>query len=107
MDHVGLKIGVGTQPDFSALEDLVEEDFQAGGVKVSAKRKKLLQSSLATRIDCANPVVNKLYKPGKAESDPQRGLYEIAEEGKPAVVACEADPDLCETEHVPLLEQGA
>ena len=50
--------------------------------------------------------MNKLYKAGKAEPDPLRDLDETVEEGKPAVVAYEVDPDLRETEHSPRLKDG-
>ena len=50
--------------------------------------------------------MNKLYKAGKAEPDPLRGLDETVGEGKPAVVVYEVDPDFRETERLPRLKDG-
>jgi type I restriction enzyme M protein len=38
--------------------------------------------------------------------DPIRGLFEVTIRGKPQVVEYEPDPDLRDTEQVPLLEDG-
>ncbi len=65
--------------------------------------KKLKES--AGRADDAPPVIKKIYKKGTAP-DPLRGLFEAMIGGKPAVVEYEPDPDLRDTEQVPLLEEG-
>ena len=39
-------------------------------------------------------------------ADPLRGLFAATIDGKPAVVEYEPDPDLRDTEQVPLLEEG-
>ena len=93
-------IGVDPPPDSSAWMDKVEEAANARGLKLSANRKQLLARSLATRSDCANPVVNWLSKAGKAGPDPLRGLHETADSGKSAVVAHEVVPDLRKTDHL-------
>jgi type I restriction enzyme M protein len=59
----------------------------------------------AERADRAPPVIRKIHKKGTA-ADPLRGLFEAIIAGKPAVVEYEPDPDLRDTEQVPLLEQG-
>ena len=41
------------------------------------------------------------------DADPLRGLFPAADGGKPAVVEYEPDPDLRDTEQVPLLEEGS
>ncbi len=56
--------------------------------------------------ETAPPVIKKIYKPGKAEPDPLRGLFEATIDGKRCVVECEPDSDLRDTEQVPLLEPG-
>lgn len=59
----------------------------------------------AERADDAPPVIRKIHKKGTA-ADPLRGLFEATIAGKPAVVEYEPDPDLRDTEQVPLLEVG-
>ena len=59
----------------------------------------------AERADEAPPVIRKIQKKGMA-ADPLRGLFEVTIASKPAVVEYEPDPDLRDTEQVPLLEDG-
>jgi len=51
-------------------------------------------------------VISRVHKPGKAEADPLRGLFEAAVDGKLRVVEYEPDPELRDTEQVPLMEEG-
>jgi type I restriction enzyme M protein len=53
----------------------------------------------------APPVIRKVHKKG-AKPDPLRGLVEAMLDGKPGVVEFEPDPDMRDTEQVPLLEPG-
>ena len=57
------------------------------------------------RADDAPPVIKKIYKKGTA-AEPLCGLFETTIKGKSAVVEYEPDPDLRDTEQVPLLEAG-
>ena len=57
------------------------------------------------RSEDAPPVIKKVHKRG-TEPDPLRGLFPANVKGKPAVVEYEPDPDLRDTEQVPLLEVG-
>ena len=84
----------------------VETDISEHGVKLTAKRKKLLQASLAARDEAAEPVIKKIHKPGKMAPDPIRGLVESTVKGKRRVVEYEPDSELRDTEQVPLLEEG-
>ena len=68
------------------------------------KEVKALKET-AERADYAPPVIRKIHKKGAA-ADPLRGLFEATIGGKPAVVEYEPDPDLRDTEQVPLLEDG-
>jgi len=70
----------------------------------SPKEIKALKES-AERADDAPRVIRKIHKRGTA-ADPLRGLFEATIDGKPAVVEYEPDPDLRDTEPVPLLEDG-
>src|SRR5207247_7399421 len=59
----------------------------------------------AEHADDAPPVIKKIHKKG-AVPDPLRGLLAVTIVGKPGVVEYEPDPDLRDTEQVPLLEEG-
>ncbi|WP_447965609.1 type I restriction-modification system subunit M [Nitrospira sp. Ecomares 2.1] len=58
-----------------------------------------------TRADDAEPVIKKIHKKG-TKLDPLRGLFSATIQGKPAIVEYEPDPDLRDTEQIPLLEEG-
>src|SRR5205823_8291072 len=70
----------------------------------SPKEIKTLKET-AERADDAQPVIKKIHKKGTAP-DPLRGLFPATIDGKPAAVEYEPDPDLRDTEQVPLLEEG-
>jgi type I restriction enzyme M protein len=70
----------------------------------AAKDLKALKES-AARADDAPPVLKKIHKRGTA-ADPLRGLFAATIDGKPAVVEYEPDPELRDSEQVPLLEEG-
>jgi type I restriction enzyme M protein len=69
-----------------------------------AKEIKELKEA-AERVDDAPPVIRKIHRKG-TEPDPLCGLFEATIKGKPAVVEYEPDPDLRDTEQIPLLEEG-
>jgi type I restriction enzyme M protein len=58
------------------------------------------------RDENAPPVIVKIHKPGKVQPDPLHGFFEATIGGKKCVVEYEPDPDLRDTEQVPLLEEG-
>jgi len=70
----------------------------------AAKELKSLKDS-AERAEDAPPVLRKVHRKG-TPADPLRGLFEATVAGKPAVVEYEPDPDLRDTEQIPLLEEG-
>ncbi len=70
----------------------------------SPKEIKDLKAS-AERTEDAPPVIKKIHKNGTAPN-PLRGLFETTISGKPAVVEYEPDPELRDTEQIPLLEEG-
>jgi len=70
----------------------------------SSKEIKELKEA-GQRAEDAPPVIKKIHKRA-TEPDPLRGLFEVSVDGKPAVVEYEPDPDLRDTEQVPLLEEG-
>ena len=105
-DRLAAGLGPGPHRDFNTLMDSLAEEARERGVKLTAKRKKLLRDSLAERSEGAEPVVRKRHKPGKADPDPLRGLYEATLASRRCVVEYEPDPELRDTEQVPLQEEG-
>ncbi len=105
IDRVATVLGVGPHPDFNRFMEAVVADASAHGVKLTAKRKNLLQMALASREEAAAPVIKKVHKSG-VEVDPLRGLFLTTIGGNPAVVEYEPDSNLRDTEQVPLLEEG-
>lgn len=99
-------LGAGPHLDFNVVMDAVETDADKHGVKLTAKRKKLLQGELTVTDVSASPVVKKVHKPGKTQPDPLHGLYPVEMNGKTRVVEYESDTSLRDTEQIPLLEEG-
>ena len=65
--------------------------------------KALIESS--KRADDAPRIIKKIHKPGTSPT-PLRGLFETTVDGQLRVVEYEPDPDLRDSEQVPLLEDG-
>ncbi|AKB74649.1 Type I restriction-modification system, DNA-methyltransferase subunit M [Methanosarcina lacustris Z-7289] len=106
IDRAEAQLGPGPHNDFNAFLPSFEALAIKAGVKLTAKRLKLLQNSLARKDESALPVIKKVHKPGKAEADPLHGRFEATVNGKLCVVEYEPDSELRDTEQVPLLEQG-
>ncbi len=70
----------------------------------SPKEVKALKET-AARSEEARPIIRKIHKKSSAAAA-LRGLFSTTIDGKPAVVEYEPDPDLRDTEQVPLLEDG-
>jgi type I restriction enzyme M protein len=116
VDRVAKKLGEGPHLDYNLFLAAVEEDTETHGVKLTARRRRLLQTALAERDEGAKEVIAKVYNPKKVKPDPLHGFCEIilpsphgrgaGGEGSRVVVEYEPDPELRDTEQVPLLEEG-
>ena len=106
VDRVAAALGAGPHLDFNCFMAAVETDISEHGVKLTTKRKNLLQTSLAVRSEEAEPVIKKIYKPGRMEPDSIHGLVASKVEGKCRVVEYELDSELRDTEQIPLQEEG-
>ena len=106
VDRVAESLGDGPHRNFNIFMDAVEEDAKTHKVKLTAKRKRLLQTDLAQRDEQADPVVKKVHKRGKAEADPIRGRFPNPVGDPSLVIEYESDSELRDTEQVPLLEAG-
>jgi type I restriction enzyme M protein len=113
VDRLADTLGPGPHLDFNAFLAAAQEDADRHHVKLTAKRQKLLQTALAVRDETAAPVIKKVHKPGKAEPDPLHGRVLVGDASAPplsqfsllpGVVEYEPDPELRDTEQVPLLE---
>ena len=86
----------------------VERPLRLAGIDpqraYTAKEVKALRET-AERSEAAPPVIRRIHRRGAAP-DPLRGLFGVKLGGKPAVVEYEPDPDLRDTEQVPLLAEG-
>ena len=106
IDRAAAVLGAGPHPDFNRFMEVIAADASAHGVKLTAKRKNLLQTALASREEAAAPVIKKTHKPGAVEPDPIRGLIEADVDGPNTVVEYEPDSALRDTEQVPLFHEG-
>lgn len=104
VDRLAKKLGTGPHMNFNTFMDAVTADADHNNVKLTAKRKKLVQTTLAQRDEKAEPVVLKVHKPGKAKVDPIRGYFASKIDDRDSVVEFEPDSELRDTEQVPLLE---
>ena len=84
VERIAVTFGPGPHSDYNHFADAITRDAAKHGVKLPAKRLKLLQTALATRDETAAPIVRRVH--GKTEYEP--------------------DPELRDTEQVPLLEPG-
>ena len=74
--------------------------------QLSATDLKTILRAVSWRVETAPPVTAKIHRPGKSTSYALDGRYEAKVRGKICIVEYEPDPDLRDTEQVPLLEAG-
>jgi len=98
--------------DHNLFRDRVDAALKKAGIKLAAADLKQILKAVSWRDESAPPVIAKVHKPGKAQADPLRGLFQLASTagrgagGEGFVVEYEPDADLRDTEQVPLLEDG-
>ena len=92
--------------DHNVFRERVSAALDKLGIKLGAPDKKTIVRAVSWRVETAPPVVDKIYKRGKAQADPLHGRYEVSLEGKKCVVEYEPDSELRDSEQVPLLEEG-
>ena len=90
----------------AALKKLDLPSTSSGQGKPSASDIKLIVNAVSWRVEDAPRVIKKIHKPGKAQPDPLRGLFEAKIDGKTCVVEYEPDSELRDFEQIPLLEEG-
>jgi type I restriction enzyme M protein len=92
--------------DHNIFREKVDAALDKLNIDLSGPDKKVILRTVTWRVETAPPVIAKVRKPGKANADPLHGLYETEIGGKKLIVEYEPDPDLRDTEQVPLLEPG-
>jgi len=86
--------------------EMVDSALKKHSLKLSTAELKLIVNAVSWRVEDAPRVIKKIHKPGKAQSDPLRGLFETKIDGKTCVVEYEPDSELRDFEQIPLLEEG-
>jgi len=92
---------------FGYWKVIVERPLRIEGIEKRAYKAaeiKTLKEN-GRRSEDAPPVIKRIHKRG-TKSDPLRGLFGADIDGKPAVVEYEPDPELRDTEQLPLQEEG-
>ena len=105
-DRLAAGLGPGPHTDFNVFLDAAAREARNTGLKLTAKRKKLLRTSLATADEEAAPIVRKTHRPGAATPDPLHGRFAGTVDSAERIVEYEPDTDLRDTEQIPLLEDG-
>jgi type I restriction enzyme M protein len=108
-DHLAQTLGPGPHLDYNAFVAAAEAQAPRSGLKLTAKRLKLLQTALGQRDETAQPVI-RTRRRAKGDDDPERdalyGRYHVQTGGQRWVIEYEPDSELRDTEQVPLLEEG-
>ena len=93
---------------FGFWKAIVERPLRVEGIDpdrvYTAKEIRELKEN-GKRSENAPPVIRKIHR-RSVDPDPLHGLFLTTIDGKPAVVEFEPDPELRDTEQVPLLEDG-
>jgi type I restriction enzyme M protein len=93
---------------FGCWKVTVERPLRLKGIDANrtytSKEIKALKET-TDRDESAPPVIKKIHKKG-SDADPLQGLFEAVINGKRCFVEYEPDPELRDTEQVPLLEEG-
>jgi type I restriction enzyme M protein len=92
--------------DYNIFRDRVDDALKDLEVRLSAADLKLILRAVSWRVETAPPVIAKVHRPGKAAVDPLYGRYASPVGDRKLVIEYEPDPELRDTEQVPLLEEG-
>lgn len=109
VENAAPAIGVGPHRDMNAVLAAIRVAAEARDESLTAKREKLLLGALGSRDAEAMPLIRKQSKPkpgSDAEQEALHGRYHQKQGGRTVVVEYEPDPELRDTEQVPLLEEG-
>ena len=110
-EKLATAIGRELFTDHNVFREQVDAACEKLGLKLTAADLKIILRAVSWRDESAPPVIAKVHKPGKATPDPLHGLYPLPTGGAASpktlsVLEFEPDPDLRDTEQIPLLEAG-
>ncbi len=105
VDRLAERVGSGPHLNYYLFQKALENAARFYKVKLSSKQVKLIQTHLAEKDENAEPVIARLTKQ-KGAADRLNGEFEVMIEGVKWVSEYEPDPDLRDTEQIPLLEAG-
>jgi type I restriction enzyme M protein len=100
--------GAGPFLDYNLFTEWVERAAKTSGAKLTAKRWNLIRSELTERDEAASPVIRKeqRLRAGDSRQLPLPGEEIVERGGETYAVTWESDPELRDTEQVPLLTEG-
>lgn len=99
-------VGDGVFTDYNVFVKEIDNAVKKVGLKATAGQKKTIARAMSIIDESAEPVIKKIHKAGKAETNSLYGLYNTTIAGKKVVVEYEPDTNLRDSEQVPLLEEG-
>ena len=99
------ELGGDVSDDYNVFRDKVDAALKKLELKLTGPELKLFLKTVSWRVDTAPPVVAKVHKAGKATVNPLHGFYANPVGDKKLVIEYEPDPDLRDTEQVPLQEE--
>ena len=103
VDRIADEFGPGPHRDFNLFVERVSKGAKEHSVKLTSKRKRLLQEILAVRQEDAEPVIKRTHRAEASVAVPLRGTFQKLGGG---AVEFEPDSQLRDTEQIPLLEEG-
>jgi type I restriction enzyme M protein len=92
--------------DHNIFRDRADDALKDIAVRLSGADLKLILRAVSWRVDTAPPVIAKVHRPGKAAVNPLYGRYPSPVGDRKLVLEYEPDPELRDTEQVPLMEDG-
>jgi type I restriction enzyme M protein len=92
--------------DYNIFRERVTAALKDAAIRITGPDLKFLLKTVSWRVETAPPVISKIHKPGKVDVEPMYGYYGSGVNGKAVVVEYEPDPELRDTEQIPLLEEG-
>jgi type I restriction enzyme M protein len=123
-EKLAIALGRDLFTDHNVFRERVDAACEKLGLKLTAADLKTILRAVSWRDEAAPPVIAKIHKPGKATPDPLHGLYSANSPVGPdlasgrsdsgvrsglragTVLEYEPDPELRDTEQIPLLEEG-
>ena len=100
------RIGDELFDDHNLFRARVDEVLDALDSRLPAADKKVILAAVSRRDETAAPVIRKIHEPNKGKlADPLHGFYAVPIDGKTRIVEYEPDPELRDSEQVPMMEE--